>query len=437
MFRRVAVVLTAAAALTAVPSFAGTTGVVKPIVHGALLTATDTVTGLTDERMIGVTWPKGTATVVLRWHTKQGWGGWATAEQDTAASPVGIPGTEPLWRPTGADRVELRTSRPGLRLVRVADGVLHQVFGATAAHAATGRAVLGEVGSRADWGADESAVRHAPSYASAVVAVTVHHTDNINGYQRKDVPALIRADYAYHVQTRGWNDLGYNLLVDQYGGIWEGRRGGLGRATIGAHAEGFNTGTLGVSMIGDLTKTTASPAARRALAKVIAYAATTWHFDPLGSVQIRSGGSPRFEAGRVVTLPRVFGHGQTGITDCPGSLQGDLPALARLSLVALQDAPRILRTSVENAPVHAPTPATVSATLSTAASWTATLYDSSNAVIVATTGSDAHPTLSWDGTANGLPVLPQTVRWRITATDGFHDPVATTATFDVGLPLVR
>jgi hypothetical protein len=91
---------------------------------------------------------------------------------------------------------------------------------------------------------------------------------------------------------------------------------------------------------------------------------------------------------------------------------------------------------VQNAPVHAPTPATVSGTLSIPASWTATLYDSSNNVIVATTGADTHPTLSWDGTSGGLPVLPQTVRWRITATDGFHDRVATSATFQVGLPFL-
>jgi uncharacterized protein with LGFP repeats len=264
----------------------------------------------------------------------------------------------------------------------------------------------------------------------------VHHTDDLNGYQPQDVPAIIRADYAYHVQGRGWSDLGYNLLVDQYGRIWEGRRGGLGRATIGAHAEGFNTGTLGVSMIGDMTKTTASPAARTAFAKVIAYAATTWHFDPQSTVQLRSGGSPRFAAGRIVRLPRVFGHGQTGITDCPGSLQQDLASLAKLSRLVLKDPPRIVSTSVQNAPVHAPTPATVSGTLSIPASWTATLYDSSNNVIVAATGTDAHPTLSWDGTSGGLPVLPQTVHWRITATDGFHDPVATSATFQVGLPFL-
>ena len=72
----------------------------------------------------------------------------------------------------------------------------------------------------------------------------------------------------------------------------------------------------------------------------------------------------------------------------------------------------------------------------TTASWTVTLYDSTNNVLVATQGTDAKPTLSWDGTANGLPVLPQTVRWRITATDGFHDPVATSSTFQVGLPFL-
>ena len=68
---------------------------------------------------------------------------------------------------------------------------------------------------------------------------------------------MIRADYAYHVRGRGWSDLGYNLLVDRFGRVWEGRHGGLGRATIGAHAQGFNTGTLGVSMLGDATRTRA------------------------------------------------------------------------------------------------------------------------------------------------------------------------------------
>lgn len=436
LLRRSVLVLTAALALQTVPSLASSsTGVVRPVVRSTLLTATDTVVRLTGERMVGVTWTSGAPAVRLRWHTGSGWGAWQTAEQDGGASDVGLPGTEPQWRPTGADRVEVSTTARGLRLVTVADGVVHRVFGATAS-AATGRAVLGEVHSRADWGADESLRRRAPSYANKVVAVTVHHTDNANGYGRQDVPALIRADYAYHVQTRGWADLGYNLLVDQYGGIWEGRAGGLGRATIGAHAQGFNDGTLGVAMIGDMTRTTASHEAEKALARVVAYAASTWHFNPTTTTRMRSAGSPQFAAGRVVTLPRVFGHQDTGNTDCPGSLEGRLGYLRQLAQVVLGPAPQVLRATVTGAPVHAPTPAVLDLRLSLPAIWTATITDAAGLSVASAKGAGTSPRLSWDGFHNGLPELPGTVTWKVTADDEFHDVVTKTGTFQVGLPLV-
>lgn len=43
-----------------------------------------------------------------------------------------------------------------------------------------------------------------------------------------------------------WSDIGYNFIVDKFGGMWEGRDGSLLRNSIGAHAEGFNTGSVGV-----------------------------------------------------------------------------------------------------------------------------------------------------------------------------------------------
>ena len=429
MFRRVTVVA-AVLALQALPSLAGaavTTSVVRTV---AL--ATHQVLPLTDERLVGVTWSRGTAHVTYRWHTAPGWSAWSTAESDSAEDPSARPGTEPLWRPRGADRIELRSSpTPGLRLVTIADKITHRL---AVAQAATGRDVLGEVHSRGEWGADES-LRKAPSYAARVDAVVVHHTVNANGYSREDVPSLIRADYLYHVQTRGWDDLGYNLLVDQFGQVWEGRAGGLGRATIGAHAQGFNDGTLGVAMIGDMTQTTATHDAEKALARVIAYASRTWGWDPQGSVSLLSKGSPRFASGQHVTLPRVFGHQQTGRTACPGSLQQDLPALRTLATIALRPAPRIVDVRLAGAPVHAPTAMTLTAHLTQQAGWTATLTGTVGVVATAS-GSGSSPSISWDGFSGGVPALPGTYTWMLTADDTFHDVAVATGTFEVGLPFV-
>ena len=435
MLRRALLVIALALAGQALPSLASPGSVITPVISRLALAAGDTVAPLTSERLVGVTWQAGQPRISYRWHSSAGWSGWQQAEDDSADSPQGTPGTAPLWRPAPADRIELRTSRADhLQLIRLYDG--HARSGPRTASAQTGRALLGTVHSRADWGADESMRRGRPAYASRVDAVVVHHTDNPNGYAQADVPAIIRADYAYHVQTRGWADIGYNLLVDAYGGIWEGRAGGLGRATIGAHAEGFNTGTLGVALIGDLTQAAPTKAAERALAKVIAYAAATWHFDPTGSTTMTSGGSPRYAAGTRVVLHRVFGHQDTGTTSCPGSLEGRLTALRALAKVGLGAPPVISRVDVSGAPVHAPTPLVVEAALNRPADWSVVVTDSGGATVASATGSGTTPRLSWNGFEGLLPALPGSYAWTVRADDGFHDPVTRTGTVEVGLPLV-
>jgi uncharacterized protein with LGFP repeats len=107
-------------------------------------------------------------------------------------------------------------------------------------------------------GAVESIRWAAPEYSSTVKAAVIHHTGQTNRYAPSESAALIRADYLYHVRTRGWNDIGYNFLVDRYGRVFEGRYGGVTRAVLGAHAGGFNTYTTGVPCSGPCR-----PAARR------------------------------------------------------------------------------------------------------------------------------------------------------------------------------
>ncbi len=452
--RRLVVVLAAALLGPVLPSLAAAQGlpVVTPALQAVALAVGTTVSPLAEsDRLVGVTWTSGTAEVRVRWLTARGWTDWEVPEDDSnvpepAERAQSRPGTEPVWRPPGASLVEVSVAgRPqDLRLVRVGDGVTRRTwsFGAATANADQGGLLPG-ARSRAAWGADESLRRGAPSYASAVRAVIVHHTAGSNDYGPADVPRRIRADYAYHVQERGWSDLGYNVVVDKFGGIWEGRAGGIGRATIGSHAEGFNTGTLGVSLLGDMTKALPSPEAVRAVAQVSAYAADTWRFDPAGSVVLTSGGSPKFAAGIPVTLPRVHGHRDVGVTTCPGALYDRLGEVRRVAAALQGPAARIGEVQVGGDPVRAPTPLVVTAGLSRAAPWLVSVRDSAGAVVAKATGESATARLEWNGlrplVPDGLgllPALPGTYTWQVEAGDGVRTPDRRSGTVQVALPLV-
>ena len=415
------------------------------------------------DRIVGVTWqrdsPRRNPTVRFRWHTGSGWTSWRTAGSDSAAPnrrerATARPGTEPLWRPTGADRVEVRV-RSGaspvtdVRLLGVGDAIpspVQQVIEALrpelpTAEATTGIAHLGSVYTRADWGADESMRRCGPNYASTVRAVVVHHTAQPNDYSAADVPALIRADYAYHVRGRGWCDLGYNLVVDRFGQIWQGRYGGIARAVVGAHAEGFNTGTLGVVFLGTTDNYAPSSAVVAAMGRVAGFAGATWHFNPNTHVTLTSGGSPRYRAGARVRLWRVMGHRDVGPTDCPGrNLYADLGRIRRLASGELS-APRFTSVTVEGDPVHAPTPFTVRLDLNHRARWSVVLRDTAGATLAAARGHGRVATLSWDGMADlsgtgvRAPVAPQDLTWTARA----HNPdghARRTGPVTVGLPVI-
>ena len=53
--------------------------------------------------------------------------------------------------------------------------------------------------------------------------IVIHHTATTNSYT--DGAAQVRAVYAYQAGTRSWGDVGYHVLVDRYGRIYEGRQG--------------------------------------------------------------------------------------------------------------------------------------------------------------------------------------------------------------------
>jgi hypothetical protein len=283
--------------------------------------------------LVGMRW-RGRATpeIELRVRRRGRWSGWEHLEAhgehnpDTGHGERTVAASDPLWVGT-ARAVQYRMNRhvPRLRLhfVRVAKRP-------TPARAA--QAQQPAVVTRAQWGAGACPPRRAPQYGE-VKAVHVHHTVSLNDYSPAEAPAMVLAICRYHRNSNGWDDIGYNALVDKYGVLYEGRAGGLDQAVVGAQAQGFNTSTAGISNIGDHTALAQTPEALDAMARYIRWKLPV-HGQPVsGPVTITSSGGSltRYPAGASVTVQRVIGHRDTGRTACPGNaLYAQLPELRSL-----------------------------------------------------------------------------------------------------------
>jgi hypothetical protein len=178
--------------------------------------------------------------------------------------------------------------------------------------------------SRAGWGADLASggcpPRGPPEYGTVQAAV-IHHTVNANDYTPEEAPSIVLGICRFHVYGNGWNDIGYNALVDRYGTLYEGRAGGLKRPVVGAQAQGFNAQTTSIASIGDHTTEAPTPEAQRSIIQFLAWKMSVNHVVPAtGTVQLTSAGGPesRYPTGTVVTVPRVLGHTTLGLTACPG-----------------------------------------------------------------------------------------------------------------------
>ena len=173
---------------------------------------------------------------------------------------------------------------------------------------------------RAAWGANEEIVRARPSVAPAVRLAVIHHTAGTNSYTRAQAAAIVRGIEVYHVQGNGWNDIGYNFLVDRFGTVYEGRGGGVERNVIGAHARRVQHRHDRDRADRQLLERASPPLAQQnALAKLLAWRLDVAHVDPLSTVVYTSGGNAKFRAGRVVTLRAISGHRDTGPSECPGA----------------------------------------------------------------------------------------------------------------------
>lgn len=186
--------------------------------------------------------------------------------------------------------------------------------------------------SRAEWGARPQVCT--PDVASrGLVGAVLHHTAGPNTYSTvSQAMQQIQGDQRYHIEGRQWCDIGYNFIVDKWGNIYEGRAGSLTQAVIGVHAGGFNTGTVGVSMLGTYDAVP-PPAVQTAVGQIIGFRLAAYNVDPQGSMIYRTGAGENSKfRNQDVALPRVFGHRDVGYTACPGN--GGYAAIPNIRAIA-------------------------------------------------------------------------------------------------------
>lgn len=182
-----------------------------------------------------------------------------------------------------------------------------------------------QIFSRAQWGADESMREKSSLNYYEVHAGFVHHTVNANNYTRREVPALLRSIYAYHTQSRGWSDIGYNFLVDRFGRIWEGRYGGVDRPVVGAHTLNYNDYSFAMSAIGNFELTQPSRAMIQAYGALFAWKLSLHGVNASSTKQWV--GSKDFQA--------INGHRDAASTACPGKyLYAKIPDIRKLAAEA-------------------------------------------------------------------------------------------------------
>ncbi|HEY4097341.1 MAG TPA: peptidoglycan recognition protein [Baekduia sp.] len=257
--------------------------------------------------------------------------------------------SDPVWA-GGADDLQLRAAhRPrgalSVRFVAVPAAIKRRGARASAAsaHAAQAGGAPPTIIPRAAWGGDTVKPR-APAQYGDVQAAFVHHTVSANEYGPQDSAGIVLAMAKYHRDTNGWNDLGYNFVVDRYGQIFEGRAGGIDQAVVGAQAQGYNSHSTGIANIGTFTDVGQTTEALDAMARLIAWKLPLHGAPVTGSIVLVSGGGElnRYKSGTPVTVDRICGHRDGDATECPGNaLYAQLPELRRRT-AAIAPAPAVL-----------------------------------------------------------------------------------------------
>lgn len=291
----------------------------------------------------GVTWDASDRTevteVAARLHEAGAWSAWThlpLSDSFDDAEVEGLnfrEGTEPLTS-TGADGIQVRIRTTDGKvpqgaqielidpLVSPADAQITSPGGAVAYASETTDVLKPRVITRKQWGANEKLGSSWNTLSNGVKSIYIHHTAGANSYTRQQAPAIVRGIHSYHTVAMRWPDIGYQFLADKYGNIYQGRRNATVDTPIGAQAGGYNTGTIGVSALGNYQTVRPTPELLKAMTDVVAWKAYEYGIDPVGTTTLVTGQSSKSttkaRSGTRVRVNTILGHRDTNYTACPG-----------------------------------------------------------------------------------------------------------------------
>jgi len=392
--------------------------------------------------------------IIVRVQTAGTWSAWQNLpvsdhgpDPDTAEGRRARSTSEPLIAPD-AEGVQIRIDTPdgtvpdGTRIAMVHsretpdDASIGQPD-TSLLNTAQASPAMPHIITRAQWGADESMVRDAPEFSDTIKVGFVHHVVQSNDYSPNQAAAIMRDVYSWFVDGEGVNDFGYNFMVDRYGRIFEGRKGSIEGAVIGAHTSGFNRDAFAVSFLGNSDNLNPNKAQGQkiidAYGRIMAWKLAQYHRNPLGTAVLTSAGpgpgqgtTSMYWPGQKVRVPTILGHGDIGSTACPGKfLHSSLDAI-RASVVQKMGS-MFYSPTVSGRDWGSTTNMVVQARATADTAWTLRIYSACGDLKRTLTGDALGGDIlsaAWDGNdESGKPVPPGTYRFELTGDSAADDPL--------------
>ena len=164
---------------------------------------------------------------------------------------------------------------------------------------------------RAEWGAEAFRGTHISLNRPDYTNITFHHAAGFGATTLEEGLRQVKNIQDFHQNGRGWSDIGYQFVMDMSGRLYQGRPFMSNTVPFedgpplaqGAHVGGFNTGNIGVSVLGCYHPPEGSncrgemtPAALDSLLTMFSYLVERYG----------------------VSLPNIKGHRDFSATACPG-----------------------------------------------------------------------------------------------------------------------